>query len=103
MLADLRGAWKDCEIRGIIERGAGLAKLIWTSDGPKNPAKRNYVVESQVIAWIFHYLGVIDGTSATLETFKGLNPELLKDAKWQTAFANLPATRVSRAPTAARE
>ena len=44
--------------------------------------------ESRAIAWIFYYLGVIDGASATLEIFKELNPEPLNDAEWQTELRN---------------
>ena len=63
------------------------------------------MVESQVIAWVFYYLGVMDGSSATLETFKGLNPEPLKDAKWQTELRSyLPAELAAlRQPHANRE
>jgi len=46
------------------------------------------VGESRAIAWIFYYLGVIDGASATLEIFKELNPEPLNDAEWQTELRN---------------
>jgi hypothetical protein len=33
---------------------------------------------------VYYYLGVIDGISAALESFKSLNPEPLKDAEWRT-------------------
>jgi len=29
------------------------------------------MVETQAIAWIFYYLGIIDGTSATLRLSRG--------------------------------
>ena len=63
------------------------------------------VGESRAIAWIFYYLGVIDGTSATLEIFKGLSPEPLKDAEWQTELRSyLPRELAAlRQPHANRE
>jgi hypothetical protein len=33
---------------------------------------------------MFYYLGVTDGISASLDTFKGLNPKPLNDAEWRT-------------------
>lgn len=38
---------------------------------------------NRAIAWLFYYLGVNDGMSASLETLKTLNPEPLKDAEWR--------------------
>jgi len=63
------------------------------------------VGESRAIAWIFYYLGVIDGTSATLEIFKGLSPEPLKDAEWQTQLRRYlpPELAALRRPHANRE
>jgi len=63
------------------------------------------VAESRAIAWAFYYLGVIDGASATLETFKGLNPEPLKDTEWQTELRRYlpPELAALRQPHANRE
>lgn len=38
--------------------------------------------------WMFYYLGIVDGISSALESFKGLNPDRLKDAEWRVKLRN---------------
>jgi hypothetical protein len=38
---------------------------------------------TRAIVWTYYYLGVCDGMSTALETFKSLNPEPLRDLEWQ--------------------
>jgi hypothetical protein len=36
-----------------------------------------------VVILVYYYLGFVDGMSATLESFRGLNPEPFEDAEWR--------------------
>jgi hypothetical protein len=66
--------------------------------------RTNDAVESRAIACTFYYLGIVDGMCASLETFKGLNPEPLKDAAWQTTLRSYlpPELAALRHPDANR-
>ncbi len=40
----------------------------------------------QLLVWVYYYLGIRDGMSASLELLNAHNPEALKDAEWQTTL-----------------
>jgi len=65
----------------------------------------NEAALKRVIPWVFYYLGIIDGMSRCLETFKGLNPEPLNDREWQTELRNRlpPELAALRRPHASGE
>ena len=65
----------------------------------------NEAVLDRVTAWIFYYLGITDGMLASLETFKILNPQPLKDAEWQTKLRSFlpPELAALRQPNANQE
>jgi hypothetical protein len=60
---------------------------------------------NRIIAWIFYYLGVTDGMSASLEIFKTPNPESPIDAEWQTKLRSYlpPELAALRHPNANKE
>ncbi len=43
----------------------------------------NEVAMNRVTLWMFYYLGIIDGMSRCLESFKSLNAEPMGDYEWQ--------------------
>jgi uncharacterized protein (DUF849 family) len=45
--------------------------------------------------YFYYYLGVTDGISAALESFKGLSHELPKDAKWRVEFRMMLASSLA--------
>ena len=60
---------------------------------------------NHVITWIYYYLGISDGMSASLEFLKTLNPEPLKDAEWRTTLRSFlpPELAALRKPHAQLE
>ena len=59
---------------------------------------------TRAIVWTYYYLGVCDGMSAALESFKSLNPEPLKDLEWQNQLRSYlpPQLAALRQPNADR-
>lgn len=60
----------------------------------------NEAALKRATAWTFYYLGVIDGMSRTLESFRSLNPEPVNDLEWQTELQSHLPPRITRPPAA---
>jgi hypothetical protein len=60
---------------------------------------------NRATAWVFYYLGVTDGISASLESLKAPNPEPPNDAEWRTKLRSFlpPELAALRHPNANQE
>lgn len=60
---------------------------------------------TRLAVWVFYLLGVTDGMSRSVETFKSLNPEPLNDPQWRTTLRScLPSELAAlRQPNASTE